>query len=342
MNIFMYLACHMMHKDVTFGVKKRVVSVIKRTEIKVQLKHSLYQDVETEDSLLYKFFPVQTQALKFSVQAAHDAHIALAPGPAEANPIYEVFIGGWENTKIAIRRNREKTEVAELPFPKILNRHEERTFWITFYNKVIALGMNDEKTPLLEWPDPDLFNITHFGIRTTWGAKGTWNIDDTWSGWEPPQKPAIGLALGPQSAGIGVWVPAAHGTIPPNAVQGGFEYEQQYVGRAMLNGGLIPGKVISSHRVCYVPLAGSEHRLTDYEILCDCGGTWVKTTNGNIPPTAIPGGKTEDGETLYIGRAEHIGILTGGRVQRSQGLCYVSHSGKEFGKTDYEILVEPQ
>lgn len=40
--------------------------------------------------MLYKFFPVQTQALLFSVQAPHDAHIALTSGPVEANPMYEV------------------------------------------------------------------------------------------------------------------------------------------------------------------------------------------------------------------------------------------------------------
>ncbi|XP_014275592.1 C3 and PZP-like alpha-2-macroglobulin domain-containing protein 8 isoform X2 [Halyomorpha halys] len=299
-------------------------------------------NIETEDSMLYKFFPVQTQALKFTVQAPHDAHIALTTGPAEANPMYEIFIGGWENSKIAIRKNREKPEVVEHPFPNVLNGNESKTFWLTFYNKVIAFGINEENTPLIAWPDPELFDVTHFGIRTSWGARGTWNIEDTWSGWQAPQSAGIGWTVGPLSAGHGVWVPASSGAIPPNAVQGGFDNEQQYIGRAMLNGGLLPGKVVPSHKVCYVPWGGSEHGVSEYEVLCDCGGTWIQTTSGNVPPTAIPGGKTEDGETLYIGRAEHNGVMAAGKVQKSHGVCYIPYAGQEIGKTDYEILVESQ
>ena len=44
----------------------------------------------TEDKLEYQFNPVSSGALHFKVRAAHDAHIALTPGPTEGEPMYEV------------------------------------------------------------------------------------------------------------------------------------------------------------------------------------------------------------------------------------------------------------
>lgn len=287
----------------------------------------------------YRFFPSATKAIRFSVRAGHDAHVAVTPGPVEANPMYEVFIGGWDNSKIAIRRNREKPDVVEHPFPNTLNASEFRSFWLTFYDQVIALGLNDDSTPLLVWQDPNMFDATHFGIRTSWGATGTWRIEDDWFGWKPPQQSAeIGWNVGGMT-GEGTWVASAGGQIPPNAVQGGFDNEQLYIGRANFSSQLIPGKVHPSHGVCYVAYGGAEHAIPEYEVLCDCRGTWLPTSGDNIPPTAIVGGKADNEEPLYIGRAKHNDTITVGKVQKSHGVCYIPYGGEELGKPDYEILV---
>lgn len=34
----------------------------------------------------------------------------------------------------------------------------------------------------------------------------------------------------------------------------------------MCNGGLLPGKVVPSHKVCYVAWGGAEHGLAEYEV----------------------------------------------------------------------------
>ena len=47
---------------------------------------------------------------------------------------------------------------------------------------------------------------------------------------------------------------------------GGFDNEQVYVGRASHEGALIPGKVVPSHGVCYVPWGGQEHGKTEYQV----------------------------------------------------------------------------
>lgn len=42
--------------------------------------------------------------------------------------------------------------------------------------------------------------------------------------------------------------------------------------------------------------------------------SWQHCDGIRIPPTAVPGGRTATGETLYIGRAHHSGSLSVGKV----------------------------
>lgn len=54
------------------------------------------------------------------------------------------------------------------------------------------------------------------------------------------------------------------------AVEGGYSedsHETLYIGRALEEGNLIPGKVQPSHSVCYIPYGYSEVAKKEYEIL---------------------------------------------------------------------------
>lgn len=104
-------------------------------------------------------------------------------------------------------------------------------------------------------------------------------------------------------------------------------------------GGLIPGKLLASHGTAYVPWGGSENAVPEYEVLCDFNGTWIANSGSNIPPNAVAGGQSEEGEALYVGRVLHEGALTVGKVQPSHGVCYIPYGGQELGFPDYEILV---
>lgn len=66
---------------------------------------------------------------------------------------------------------------------------------------------------------------------------------------------------------------------------------------------------------------------------------WVPTSGENIPPNAVPGGQTEDGETLFVGRVNHEGTVTIGKVQPSHKCLYIPFAGQEVPFTDFEILV---
>ncbi|KAL3250382.1 hypothetical protein MRX96_055524 [Rhipicephalus microplus] len=118
------------------------------------------------------------------------------------------------------------------------------------------------------------------------------------------------------------WV-ACHGDeLPENAVPGGDDVrgDVTYVGRATYAGEVIPGKVVPFHRFCYVAHGGAEHMFRDYQVLVSNGAplAWLPESNGAVPSGALQGGKSHDGEPLYIGRAKHKGMLTIGKVHPSQ------------------------
>lgn len=70
----------------------------------------------------------------------------------------------------------------------------------------------------------------------------------------------------------------------------------------------------------------------DYQL----GGTcWMDATGGALPAGAVLGG--DDGEPLYVGRANHEGALIPGKVKPGHGVCYVAWGGEEHGKPEYQV-----
>ncbi|XP_063991095.1 uncharacterized protein LOC135169750 isoform X2 [Diachasmimorpha longicaudata] len=295
----------------------------------------------TEDKLEYNFYPCSSGQIQFRVKAPNDAHIALTTGPHEGEPMYEVFIGGWGNSKSVIRKNRTKPEVAEKDTPGILSGDEHRGFWIRWHSGNISVGEENNQTPLLTYYDPAPFNISYFGVCTGWGANGEWHIEARCiggqGGYPNPSAPSVGSL---RYDGGASWCDGSGGIIPPGALEGGQDGEPLYVGRASHEGALIPGKVKPSHGVCYVAWGGGEHAKSEYQILCGGNGRWVPMNGGEIPPTAIPAGETEDGEPLFIGRVHHEGTLTIGKVQASHNVCYIPYGGAEIPFNQYEILID--
>lgn len=125
----------------------------------------------------------------------------------------------------------------------------------------------------------------------------------------------MSAALQAGAGGAACWVPASGGQVPVAAVQGGQDGEPQFVARARHEGALIPGKLVPSHGVTYVAWGGGEHGKGEYEVLCGCSTVWVPVQGDGIPPQAQPAGETEGGEPLFVGRVNHEGSLTIGKVQ---------------------------
>ncbi|XP_023311629.1 natterin-4-like [Anoplophora glabripennis] len=138
------------------------------------------------------------------------------------------------------------------------------------------------------------------------------------------------------------WVDTvARGGIPTTALHGGVDIDghQIYVGRAFHDGDWIPAKVIPGKHVAYVAYNGEEIGVDNFQVLCEQRFDWVPTNGGDIPPGAVEGGRTSDGEPLFIGRVEHEGSQTVGKVHPSHGVLYIPFDGKELAYPNYEILV---
>lgn len=104
----------------------------------------------------------------FRVKAANDAHIALTSTEGESDPMLEVFLGGWSNSKSVIRKNRTKPDVAEEATPAILNGGEFIGFWIRWSDNVIAVGREGEAAAFLSYDNTDAFPVNFVGICTGW------------------------------------------------------------------------------------------------------------------------------------------------------------------------------
>lgn len=138
------------------------------------------------------------------------------------------------------------------------------------------------------------------------------------------------------------WVPTTSSSpLPDDAILGGSDVDgsEIYVGRAYHKGDLLPCKVIPDNKVAYIAYGGSEVAVHNFEILTGEDVQWEYTMNGDIPDGAFPGGETSDGETLFIGRVEHDGAQTVGKVHQSHGCLYVPFGGQEVAHTEYETLI---
>lgn len=111
--------------------------------------------------------------------------------------------------------------------------------------------------------------------------------------------------------------------------------------RAHHGGELIPGKVLTRQGKIHVSYNGQEIPLTNFEVLMNSGGfTWQESSNGHVPPHAVPGGNSSTGETLYIGRARHHGRIIPGKVHPSHQCLYYPNDWKENLSKTYEVLVK--
>ncbi|KAJ1522772.1 hypothetical protein ONE63_001928 [Megalurothrips usitatus] len=305
--------------------------------------------VDTEDKLEYSWHHVQQGCLNLEVCCPHNAHIALTCGACESDPMYEVLLGGWENMASVIRYKREKPDKVRVNTPALLTQSEFRRFCVAWKNGQIRV-VDQDGNAILEWTDPSPIGISHFGVRTAWGACGKWKIGvverpDTFL-IKPSAPPANSTALpgwaveGGGARGCATWVDCNGGVVPPNAVTAGIDSDGQqlFVGRARHEADIIPGKVAPAHRACFVPWGGEEHAKSEYQVLCNCEPVWLPAVGGRVPPGALPGGVTGDGETLFIGRATHQGVMVVGKIQESHNVCYIPYGGAETACSEYEVL----
>jgi hypothetical protein len=58
--------------------------------------------------------------------------------------------------------------------PGLLTNSDYSRFFIEWRNGHLKVKKNG--SVLIEWQDPSPFGISHFGVRTAWGAQGHWRV----------------------------------------------------------------------------------------------------------------------------------------------------------------------
>lgn len=118
-------------------------------------------------------------------------------------------------------------------------------------------------------------------------------------------------------------------------------------------GDIIPGVFYLDEMTCYVGFGGIETAVEDGEVLLwgepEDGGTrpnlrWVASDRREIPEGAVAGGRTRDGETLFIVRAlisigQRNVYIPGKMHANTPYRAFTTFGGNEIPATDFDFLV---
>jgi Protein of unknown function (DUF3421) len=76
------------------------------------------------------------------------------------------------------------------------------------------------------------------------------------------------------------------------------------------------------------------------QILCGGNFSWIPSGSGMAHANAVVGGRTQEGEILFIGRIYQEGSTTPGKIRPSHGCLSIPYGGAELKFNNYEILVK--
>ncbi|XP_078612531.1 uncharacterized protein LOC144882551 isoform X1 [Branchiostoma floridae x Branchiostoma japonicum] len=140
----------------------------------------------------------------FEVRASNDVHVALSSQNYNLDDMYEIVIGGWNNTSSVIRRSKGGTDLTGSPTPGILSSAESRGFWIAWtVDGTISVGKQGESQHFMQWTDPEPLQVVYAGYTTGWGSTGEWRFCPVLiDGRTEPQPSSSGGFNGFQIAGI--------------------------------------------------------------------------------------------------------------------------------------------
>ncbi|XP_059053575.1 uncharacterized protein LOC131847895 [Achroia grisella] len=118
------------------------------------------------------------------------------------------------------------------------------------------------------------------------------------------------------------------------------EVGRYWIIRAHHDRELIPGKLHPGNKAANVPYGGREVPVYNFEVLCAkvSDVRWLPCSGGKVPPGAIAAGHSQNGEQLYVAKANHRLNVIPGKVHPSHKCCYISYMGSEIACQSYEVL----
>ena len=142
-----------------------------------------------------------------------------------------------------------------------------------------------------------------------------------------------------------LWVPAANGMVPANAIIGGNEAGRTLpVCRAIYNKGVHPGKVVGKN--CNFGYGGKEVLAPQYDVLVGNPAVlnkspqlvrWIAAQGGQVPPGAFFGAYEPGRPILPICQAPYQGGVHVGKVVGRN--CNFGYGGLEVLSPQYAVLV---
>jgi Protein of unknown function (DUF3421) len=83
-----------------------------------------------------------------------------------------------------------------------------------------------------------------------------------------------------------------------------------------------------------------DSRCLFIQVLSGSNFSWIPSGSGIAHANAFVGGRTDDGEKLFIGRICQGGSTTPGKIRPSHGCLSIPYGGAELKFDTYEILVK--
>ncbi|XP_076644265.1 uncharacterized protein LOC143354236 [Halictus rubicundus] len=284
--------------------------------------------ITTPNSLEYRYFPITKSRINLRIKADHDARICLRTHLGSDSNMYEIVIGGWENTMSAIKKNSEEPALAEVESKNILNNEQICNLWIQWLcDGLLNVGHQNGEI-LMSYKDPNPFVINYIGVGTAWGATGEFFIEESQCTSTVVRQQLVDTAS--------LWVDYNESLGLPRNVTIASK-DGLCVGRAHHRDSLTPGSV--RNNLCSIAWGGSSYNKKEFQVLCAENVSWIQSWDGNIPLNALPAGESEDGYALFIGRVLLKDVYYIGKIQPNHQVCYVPVDGKEEPCLNYEALV---
>ncbi|XP_062614981.1 uncharacterized protein LOC134276726 [Saccostrea cucullata] len=113
----------------------------------------------------------------FEVKAIHNAHFALMSADDDNEPLYEIVLGGWENSISCIRLKKQGicygTELDQ-----VLQESSFKTFWVYWLNGNITVGLGNthDGNIFMNYFHSTPYPVKYFAVMTGFGSTGHWKF----------------------------------------------------------------------------------------------------------------------------------------------------------------------
>ncbi|XP_063705489.1 uncharacterized protein LOC134834671 [Culicoides brevitarsis] len=112
------------------------------------------------------------------------------------------------------------------------------------------------------------------------------------------------------------------------------------VGRFKLHGDILPGTFYIKDMCVKAAYGGQAHTAEDeFEILCNGNLDWVPAGQGKVVEKALPGGRCNYNEELFIGKVEREGKKFVGKIHPSHGCLYIPYLTAELRVPDNYLML---